>query len=176
MNLEQSKLFTPCTDPESGVTVYVLTEKVAPVQEAFYFVNDSMDADGRYLWFYCAFPPSGSAAQGRTLGVEEVAWGGGTWHAHNSRTGAYLVGDARDYTTQFYRGGASTVDFLNRETGRKLRLANNPEMPGIVGSSYHIDPHPRFCASDRFVVFTTTVRGEVDIALVSTSDLVDRTS
>ena len=64
-----SALFTPWTDPDSEVTVYLLTKKVAPVQEAFYFVNESMSQDGRYLWFYCAYPPSGSAGQGRTLGV-----------------------------------------------------------------------------------------------------------
>jgi hypothetical protein len=69
IDLTTSKLFSPWTDPETGVTVYVLTHKVAPVQEAFYFVYDGMTADERYLWFYCAFPPSGSATYGRTLGL-----------------------------------------------------------------------------------------------------------
>ena len=64
IDVTDSRLFTPFTHPESGVTSYVLTRKVAPLQQGFYFVNDSMSADGRYLWFYCAFPPSG-----RTLGV-----------------------------------------------------------------------------------------------------------
>ena len=68
-DLAKSKLFSPWADPATGVTVYLLTHKVAPVQEAFYFVNNSMTADGRYLWFYCAFPPSGSQLYGRTLGV-----------------------------------------------------------------------------------------------------------
>jgi hypothetical protein len=52
----------------------------------------------------------------------------------------------------------------------------NPEMKGITGSQYHIDPHPRFCSDDRFVVFTTTVRGQVDVAMVNTADLIDATS
>jgi hypothetical protein len=64
-----SRLFTPWKDPGSEVTLYILAHKVVPVQEAFYFVNDGMSADGRWLWFYCAFPPSGSASQGRTLAV-----------------------------------------------------------------------------------------------------------
>jgi hypothetical protein len=34
-----------------------------------------MSADGRYLWFYCAFPPSGNAAQGRTLGLLDLQTG-----------------------------------------------------------------------------------------------------
>ena len=58
INFYDSNLFTPVTHPESGVTIHVLTRRVAPVQQGFYFVNDSMSADGRYLWFYCAFPPA----------------------------------------------------------------------------------------------------------------------
>ena len=77
IDLRNPQLFTPIIQPETGVTIYVLSRKVAPVQEAFYFSNESMTPDGRYLWFYCAFPPSGTAAQGRTLGVVDFATGGG---------------------------------------------------------------------------------------------------
>ena len=371
IELTRSSLFTPWTDPDSGVTSYILTHKVAPVQEAFYFVNESLTRDGRYLWFYCAFPPSGTAAQGRTLGVvdfatqevrnfpetqfnhaspfvdvqtgavywgmgnavwrrgpgpadevelvnrlpeelvlmrpvervathltlsadkraffidaaiglqyvfgalpvdgsdfelwhtfqrnhnhaqfsptdpdlalfaqenhpdpitglrfriedrlwfirrgeaprpvfttptrlthewwdpdgqhvwciksdvgvwridiatqevEEIAWPGGRWHSHSSKTGRYLIGDANP---RFYRGCPSTVNFLNRETGKSIRLVDNPEMVNYTGAKYHIDPHPRFCCGDQYVVFTTTVRGEVDVALARTADLIERTS
>lgn len=370
IDLANSDLFTPWSDPNTDVTIYLLTHKVAPVQQGFYFVNDSMSRDGRYLWFYCAFPPSGSAAQGRTLGVvdfykqevrcfpetqfssvspfvdvdsaqvywcmadtiwrrgpalndeierinslpkdlvrnravrrlathltrssdgkeffvdaeiglqrvfgvlpidgsefqmwqrfdrnynhaqfspvdpdlvlfaqenhsdpitglrfriedrlwlirrgelarpvfpspirvthewwdpdgrhvwcikdkegvwrvaidscevEEIKWSGGTWHSHSSEDGAYLVGDAN---VKFYRGCPSTVNFLNRETQRELHILSNPEMFGYTGANYHIDPHPRFCCSEKFVVFTTTVRGEVDLAIVPTRDLIERT-
>lgn len=368
--LAQSKLFTPWTDPASGVTSYILTQKVAPVQEAFYFVNNSLTRDGRYLWFYCAFPPSGTAAQGRTLGVvdfvtqevrhfpdtqfnhaspfvdaatgtvywgmgtavwrrspdprepadlvgrlpedlvklrpvervathltlaadgraffidaavglhyvfgalpvdggdfelwhtfqrnynhaqfsptdpncvlfaqenhpdpitglrfpiedrlwllrkgeaphpilptptrlthewwdpdgqhvwciksdtgvwrvniatqavEEIAWPGGRWHSHSAPSGKYLIGDANP---RFYRGCPSTVNFLNRETGKSVRLVDNPEMPTYTGATYHIDPHPRFCIGEEYVVFTTTVRGAVDVALARVADLIART-
>lgn len=371
MDILRSNLFTPHTDPESGVTSYVLSRKIAPVQEAFYFVNDSMTRDGRCLWFYCAFPPSGTANQGRTLGlldlttgdlrhfpetqfnhaspyvdadsgdiywgmgdsvwrrgiqpgdcaqrigyipqdligsrrveriathltrsadgreffvdafiglqavfgsinvvsgayqfwhrfdrnfnhaqfsptdpdlilfaqenhpdpitglsfritdrmwlmrrgeaprpvfdsptvvthewwdgdgqhvwcikggqgtwrvnietqaVEDTAWPKGAWHSHHHSSGRYLVGDTN---TKFYRGCPSTVQFWNRETGQSVRIVDNPEMPGLVGERYHIDPHPRFCGGEQFVTFTTTVRGEVDIALVPTADLIERTS
>ncbi len=370
MDILQSNLFTPWTDPESGVTSYILSRKVAPVQEAFYFVNDSMTRDGHYLWFYCAFPPSGTASQGRTLGwldfetgtvqhmpetqfnhaspyvdgatgwvywgmgdslcrrgpqaadsaelvgqipadligsrhierfathltrsadgkeffvdaafglqfvfgsmaidtgayqfwhrfdrnhnhaqfsptdpdlilfaqehhpdqitglrtritdrmwlmqrgeaprpvfaeptvvthewwdadgehvwcikgregtwrvnietqaIEKIDWPAGAWHSHHHSSGKYLVGDTN---TQFYRGCPSTVQFLNRETGRHVRIVDNPEMPGLVGARYHIDPHPRFVGDEELVVFTTTVRGEVDLALVPTADLISHT-
>lgn len=71
MDILKSDLFTPWTDPDSGVTSYILSRKVAPLQENFYFVNDPMDASGRYLWFYCAFPP----ALNRSLGVLDMETG-----------------------------------------------------------------------------------------------------
>lgn len=365
-----SRLFTPWTHPDTGVTVYLLTEKVAPVQEAFYFVNDSMTHNGRYLWFYCAYPPSGSSGQGRTLGVvdfardtvhqfpetqfqgaspyldaetgevywgmgpslwrrgpgaddapervnslpdeliknraisrlathltrsadgseffvdaafglqwvmgslpvdggdyhlwqrfdrnhnhaqfsptdpdlvlfaeenhsdpitglrfgivnrmwlirrgevarpvysdptrvthewwdpdgehvwcvwgneawrtnihtrevEKVTWPNHCWHAHATADCRYMVADSNE---RFYRGCPSKVGFLNRVTGTYVEMVDNPEMPGLVGSTYHIDPHPRFVGREQFVVFTTTVRGEVDLAVARTADLIERTS
>lgn len=48
---ETSKLFTKVYDPVSGAPHYVLTERVTEYQQGFYFVNNSMTKDGRYLWF-----------------------------------------------------------------------------------------------------------------------------
>lgn len=370
INLDKSPLFTPRTNPETGLTTYILTAKVAPVQQSFYFVNDGLNADGRYLWLYCAFPPSGSGSYGRTLAVvdfqqetirhfpdtqfqhaspfvdpdsgvvywttgpsiwrrgpeteaapelvnslpeevvrhrtvtrlathlsrsadgkeffADVAMGGiqyvfgslpldggdfqfwhhfdrnhnhaqfspvdpdlvlfaeefhsdpvtglripitnrmwtirrgevprsifpeptvcshewwdidgqhawavrgretwrthvetaeretvecpmSCWHSHTCRDNRFLVCDS---TKGFYRGCPSSVHFLNRDTGTLLQVADHPGMEGITGANYHIDPHPRFCCNDRFVIFTTTVRGEVDLAIVKTEDLVERT-
>jgi hypothetical protein len=370
IDLQDSTFFTPYTHPESGITSYVLTERVAPVQEAFYFVNASMTRDGRYLWFYCAFPPSGSAQAGRSLGVfdfetgetvhfpdtqfgnacpyvdvdsGEVYWMSGpvlwkrnpdpgthaepvnelpaaligsrrllrtathltrsadgseffvdfrtelgyyfgtlpvdggdfelwyrfdrnynhaqfsptdpdlilyaeenhpdpitgmifpirnrmwllrrggepkpvfdevtrvthewwdshgehvwcvrgndtwrvriadghtetfgfprhSWHSHSSADGRLIVGDS--HAGEFYRGCASTVHFMNRDTGRTVVVADNPERHDYVGRNYHIDPHPRFNADERFVTFTTTALGTVDVAIVPTESLLDAT-
>jgi hypothetical protein len=365
INLSESRLFTPIKNPDNGVTIYLLTQKVAPLQQNFYFVNDGMTSDGRFLWFYCAFPPS----PGRTLGlvdfesqtvrhfpetrfsdaspfvdsasglvywgahesiwcrgpresetvqrvnslpedivrnrtvhrfathlsrsadgkeffvdaalglqwvfgtlpldggdfqmwqrfdrnynhaqfsptdpnlvlfaeenhpdpitglsfpivdrmwlierrqrakpvfstpirvthewwdsdgkhvwcvwgnqawrtdiatqqVEKIDWPHHCWHAHNSHDSRYLVADSNE---RFYRGCPSTVNFLNRLTGKHLQIISNPEMPNFTGARYHIDPHPRFCNQDSLVVFTTTIRGQVDLAMVKTSDLIERT-
>lgn len=54
------------------------------------------------------------------------------------------------------------------------RIIDNPGIDGIAGANYHIDPHPRLCCDDRFVVFTATVRGQIDLAIVKTADLADR--
>lgn len=53
-----SKHFTTYIDPVSHIKLAVLTTRVAPIQQSFYFVNSSWSDDGRYFWFYCAFPPS----------------------------------------------------------------------------------------------------------------------
>ncbi len=366
MDLTHSPLFTRWTNPETGATLYLLTRKVAPVQEAFYFVNNSLSADGRFLWFYCAFPPSGTQSQGRTLGVvdfkrqeihhypetqftsaspyvepetgaiywcggpsiwrrgplpgdevtlvnslplelighrpvgrlathlsrssdgkyffvdaavglqyvfgtlpvdgsdfqfwhrfdrnfnhaqfnprdpdlvlfaeenhpdpltglsfpivnrmwlirrgedprpvmpqptrvthewwdadgqhawcvwghaawrvdihtaevEVIDWPSHCWHAHNSRASEYIVADSNE---KFFRGCPSSVGFLNRQTGKFVKLVDNPGMDTYAGRNYHIDPHPRFVGEDGYVVFTTTLRGEIDLAVARTEDLV----
>src|SRR5512138_2442978 len=58
VDLKHHPFFTPYTDPSSGVTSYILTEHVAPIQQSFYFTNPSISQDGRWLWTYAAFPPS----------------------------------------------------------------------------------------------------------------------
>ncbi len=66
-SFDDPSLFTKWVDPKSGVESYILTARVAPLQQSFYYVNSSITDDGRYYWFYCGFPPSGSANNGRTL-------------------------------------------------------------------------------------------------------------
>jgi len=56
--VETSKHFVKRCDPKSGAVYYVLATHVAPQQQAFYFVNSCMSDDGRYLWFWCTFPPA----------------------------------------------------------------------------------------------------------------------
>ncbi len=67
--VESSPLFTPWRDPETGIESYLLERRVAPFQQCFYYTNPSFSDDGRFLWFYCAFPPAGNANCGRTLAV-----------------------------------------------------------------------------------------------------------
>ncbi len=50
--------FRAWRDPVSGVESYLLTDRVAPVQQSFYYTNPSMSRDARWLWVYCAFPPA----------------------------------------------------------------------------------------------------------------------
>jgi hypothetical protein len=95
-------------------------------------------------------------------------------HAHCHPSEPFLVFD--HVVGKCRRGGPTEVWFLNRRTGKEIRIAANPAMEDYIGSSYHIDPHPRFCAQGRYVVFTVTVNGHLDLAIVPTADLIDRTS
>lgn len=70
--LESSKHFKKYTDPESGIMSYVLDSDSLPLTQSFYFTNPSATSDGRYVWFYCAFPPAADAGYGRTLGLFDL--------------------------------------------------------------------------------------------------------
>lgn len=55
---ETSRLFEKRINTKNGIEYYVLKERVAPYQQGFYFVNNSTTDNGRYLYFYCSFPPN----------------------------------------------------------------------------------------------------------------------
>ncbi|AHF91274.1 hypothetical protein OPIT5_14700 [Opitutaceae bacterium TAV5] len=93
--LVESGLFQSWRDPGSGVESFILNSRVAPVQQSFYFVNRSLGDDGRFCWFYCAFPPSGNANQGRSLGVADLAEGTVTHFPETHFTDASPLVDGR---------------------------------------------------------------------------------
>ena len=111
----------------------------------------------------------------------DISGGAGVWHAHCSADEKYFVMDGAYPTGEFplWRGCETTVHFFNRETGKLLKfLTKNPVVEGWSldnQSSYHIDPHPRFCLDDTVITFTTTVCGRVDVAVVATEQLVEAT-
>jgi len=53
-----SKLFTTHIDPVSNIRISVLSARVAPIQQGFYFINSGWSDDKRFYWFQCAFPPA----------------------------------------------------------------------------------------------------------------------
>lgn len=101
------------------------------------------------------------------------AWPEWHWHAHDWNHGQYIVGDRRG---EFYRGCPSSVHFCNVDTGREVTvISHNPEHL-TPGRQYHIDPHPRFSPCGRFVLHTTTVLGQPDVAVTPVAGLIDRTT
>jgi hypothetical protein len=66
---ETSRLFIRWKNPKSGIESFVLTERLAPVQQTFYFTNPSMTDDGRFLWVSLQYPPAGGRHAAAVLGV-----------------------------------------------------------------------------------------------------------
>lgn len=69
---ENSLLFTPWTHPASGVQSLVLTTRIAPVQQSFYYTHPSFSNDGGYLWLRCGYPPQGGRHSIQVLGVADL--------------------------------------------------------------------------------------------------------
>ena len=65
IDFEKLPYFEEFVDPESGVKSYILKQDQAKCTQGFYFTNQSMSADQKYLWMYCFFPP----LRQRCLGV-----------------------------------------------------------------------------------------------------------
>ncbi|MFP4355947.1 MAG: hypothetical protein ACLFUJ_12555 [Phycisphaerae bacterium] len=57
-DLSRHRYFTSWKDPASGVESFILDKRVAPVQKHLYYTTPSISADGKWLWFSAAFPPS----------------------------------------------------------------------------------------------------------------------
>ncbi len=171
------------TDPLTGCVIPITDrlwmmrrgQKPRPIlPEPKFLTHEFWDDAGRHVWAI----DCGRAVWKVDIetGQKEVVWDNlkGSWHAHHHPSGRYVVADNNE--DRFYRGCPSAVSFLNRDTGKRCVLVRNPTKADFAGANYHIDPHPRFCCGGRFIVFTTTIRGEVDLAVARTEDLIERTS
>ena len=78
-----------------------------------------------------------------------------------------------------WRGAESMLYFHNHITGKTIKfLTKNPVVEGWTPENscpYHIDPHPRFVMDDKYITFTTTVRGCVDLAIANVEELIEAT-
>ena len=57
IDFERLDLFEEYTDEKTGVRSYILNEKPAEYVQSFYFTNQSLSDDQKYLWMYCFYPP-----------------------------------------------------------------------------------------------------------------------
>lgn len=58
IDLKNHPYFTEYVDEKSGVVSYILSKRIAHMQQHFYFAQPSITDDGKYLWFTCANPPA----------------------------------------------------------------------------------------------------------------------
>ena len=134
-------------------------------------------ADGKAIYYIdSATPRAGTMRIDLETEEHSIVDPDGSWHAHASCDGRYFVHDRAASDQGFFRGMPATVGFHNRETGRGITIAHLPASATAERQSeYHPDPHPNFVCGDRYVVYTTTVLGRLDVALTPVDQLVERT-
>jgi len=130
-------------------------------------------ADGKYVWY--VYYGRGVARVPVEGGKDEMVWDLTlASHAHVDAAENYIVADVIPPDLS-----ESRVVFLNRKTGRAVDVVSHMPYPdpdlSLWKGKYHAHPHPRFCPGDRYIAYTTTVRGMVDVALVSVASLAEKT-
>lgn len=96
------------------------------------------------------------------------------WHSFATADEKYCVYDAKHTSEEeFWRGGPTRVAFVNTETGKEIDIASYlpPSATREKQSGFHPDPHPRFVGNEKYVVYTTSEEGGLDIALASVEHL-----
>jgi len=157
-------------------------ESATPVFDADYgkkLTHEWWDASGDSIWYidYTA----GTAKVDIATSQYKLVWpneadprSAKACHCHADATGRYLVADQGTYQ---WKDGLCRVRFRNLDTGKEVDIASHPPVPvGDTYGKYHVHPHPQFCARDRFICYTTTVWGGIDVAVTHVADLIDRTS
>jgi len=127
------------------------------------------DPDGKHVWYvhYGVAVKKVDIATGQ----ETSYWDGALSHAYSDRTGRYLVADmmADPVVSDCH------VAFRDTVTGKEVEIVNRPPLAPELTQCGHLHPHPQFCQNDRYICYTTTIHDRVDVALVPTRDLIERT-
>ncbi|HSI84121.1 MAG TPA: hypothetical protein VK970_10090 [Candidatus Methylacidiphilales bacterium] len=127
------------------------------------------DADGRHVWYL--HYGIGVKKVVVATGEETLVWSGNYSHSHSDRASRYLVSDAMADPVI----SDCHVVFYNNATGKTVEVVNRPPLDPKLVQCGHLHPHPQFCMNDRYICHTTTVHDRVDIALVPTDQLMERT-
>ncbi len=177
----------PAYDPITGektdmdVRMWVMDTRLAryePVQPDRWFGHNSMSchewwtADGKIDWcdyhegVYEVDPDDGRRA---------LVWPRRLVHGQCDPSGRFYCGDQNPYDWSDEK--PCGVWFFDRRSGREIAIASRlPEPPVPVADrrGYHLDPHPHFSADARWVVYTTTARGTVDVAVAPVDPILER--
>ena len=103
------------------------------------------------------------------------------WHAHTTADEKYYVFDEKvldRFGGRWFRGCPARVRFYNRETDKEITVVTEMPENGFSPENqckYHIDPHPRFVCGDKYIVFSTTELGAVDVAVAAVDELEELT-
>lgn len=126
-------------------------------------------ADGRHVWYIHYGRGVMRVDPFRAAPESECMWASDTVsHAHADATETLVVADCQPGPAT----GISTVIFHNRTTGRDVAIVSQLPYPPDELRRYHVHPHAQFCLGDRYICYTTTMRGRIDVALVPVAELV----
>jgi len=128
------------------------------------------DTDGKHIWY--VHYGVGIKKVDLATRAETLLWPGHLAHGYSDAAGVFLVADMMADTVVC----DCHVAFFNTTTGNAIDIVNTAPLPADVTQCTHLHPHPRFCLRDRYICHTTTVYGRVDMALVPTGPLIERTS
>lgn len=153
-------------------------EKAKLIQPMFVEASHEWwSADGK--WIYYVDWIKGVVRINIKTDERQLVYEGRCRHAFATKDDKYITADdfLLDEKGEWHRGCETDVTFLNTITQKKIKVVTlNPALytaddPCI----YHIDAHPRFVGNDKYLNYTTTVRGKVDVAMAVTADLVKAT-
>ncbi len=118
-------------------------------------------SDGSAVWYldYTEGPGQGTKCVDLATGKVEEVWAHGHSHSHCDSTGTYFIGDIVSWPEDRWQ-----VAFFDRQQQKEIAVVSLLP-PCDMRKRYHIHPHPSFCLDDRYVSYTTNVRGRVDFAL-----------
>jgi hypothetical protein len=98
-------------------------------------------------------------------------WQGPLCHAHCDATRRYYCADESPYK---WDRQPCKVLFYDRARGKEIAIASGMPQPPYPRNYYHIDPHPHFSPQGNYVIYTTTVRGQVDVALAPVAGILEK--
>ncbi len=121
--------------------------------------------DGTLCWI--DYEKGGFECDLSTRRIDHV-WKRPLCHAHCDPTRRYWVADHYPYR---WDERPVQVVFFDRQTGREIEIASALPVPCWPRGAYHLDPHPRFSPRGDMIVYMTTVRGTIDVAVTRVADV-----
>lgn len=153
------------------------TQEVIPPLDKMRATHEWWSADGSKV-YYCRYNfevgNNGVCCYDIFTGDHRLVAPVPAWHAFTSADEQLIV---YDENAGFYRGCESRVGLYNVKTGKKVYIVTQNEAmaPPEKPSKYHLDPHPRFNARDKYIVFTAVKNGDPQVAVAFTEDIMPLT-
>lgn len=116
--------------------------------------------DGRVAW--CHYTDSVFACNPRHPGELDHVWARSACHAHCDAQGIWWACDDSPYR---WAQEPCQVLALHRPSGHELTIVSAMPEPQLNRPRWHIDPHPQISPGGECIVYTTTVRGRVELAI-----------